>query len=60
MELEILVDRATIEVFADGGRRALSMLTFAPALDTGVQAFGPRGAVTEMTVSRVVATARGE
>ena len=60
VELEILVDRATIEVFADGGRRALSMLTFAPALDTGVQAFGPRGAVTEMTVSRVVATARGE
>ena len=60
MELEILIDRATVEVFADGGRVALSMLSFAPAEDTGVQLIGSAGAVTDAAVARVAATALEE
>lgn len=60
VELEILIDRATVEVFADGGRVALSMLSFAPAEDTGVQLIGSAGAVTDAAVARVAATALEE
>ncbi|ROR96026.1 levanbiose-producing levanase [Salana multivorans] len=60
VDLEILVDRATVEVFADGGRIALSMLSFAPAEDTGVQLVGPAGSVTDAAVAEVAATALQE
>lgn len=60
VDLEILVDRATVEVFADGGRTVLSMQAFTPAQDTGVQIFGPRESVTDVAVTRVRATAAGE
>ncbi|MES6118793.1 GH32 C-terminal domain-containing protein, partial [Cutibacterium acnes] len=59
-DLEVLVDRATVEVFADGGRVALSMQAFSPAEDTAVQTFGALGAVTDVVLTRVRATAAGE
>lgn len=59
VDLEILVDRATVEVFADGGRTTLSMLAFTPPQDTGVQLIGPPGAVTDVVLTRVRATADG-
>lgn len=57
VDIEILVDRATVEVFADGGRIALSMLSFAPVTDTGLQIVGPVGSVTDAAVAPVAPTA---
>ncbi|WP_454301047.1 glycoside hydrolase family 32 protein [Salana multivorans] len=57
VDLEILLDRATVEVFADGGRIVLSMVAFAAAEETGVQLVGPAGAVAGAAVAEVAATA---
>lgn len=59
VDLEILVDRATVEVFADGGRITLSMQVFAELDETGVQCFGPSGAVSDVALTEVRATAVG-
>lgn len=56
VDLEILVDRATVEVFVDGGRLVLSVLSFAPADDTGVQLIAGDGHVTDARVAPVRAT----
>ncbi|MBD7919138.1 glycoside hydrolase family 32 protein [Cellulomonas sp. Sa3CUA2] len=57
VDLEILVDRATVEVYADGGRIALSMLTFAAADDTGIELVEGDGSIRDAAVAEVRATA---
>lgn len=56
-ELEVLVDRGTVEVFADGGRLALSMQAFTPDGDTGLSVFGPTEAVRHARMWRLDASA---
>lgn len=50
VELDILLDRATVEVFVVDGSRTLSMLAFADLADIGLLTFGP---VVEATVATI-------
>jgi sucrose-6-phosphate hydrolase SacC (GH32 family) len=44
LEMEIVVDRSSVEVFADGGRVAITSLAFPPADASGIEAYGLDGA----------------
>jgi levanbiose-producing levanase len=62
IELEIVVDAASIEVFAGGGEAALTMATFGTAGERGLQLEGARGEVfvsgASLTPLRVAPVAR--
>ena len=62
IELDIVVDAASIEVFAGGGEAALTMATFGTAGERGLQLEGARGEVVvsgaSLTPLRVAPVAR--
>jgi sucrose-6-phosphate hydrolase SacC (GH32 family) len=43
LEMEILVDRSSIEIFADGGRVAMTSLVFPPERANGIEAYAVNG-----------------
>jgi sucrose-6-phosphate hydrolase SacC (GH32 family) len=43
LEIEVLVDRSSIEVFADGGHVAMTSLVFPPANANGIEAYATGG-----------------
>jgi sucrose-6-phosphate hydrolase SacC (GH32 family) len=43
LELEVLVDRSSIEVFANGGQVAMTSLVFPPAEANGIEAYATGG-----------------
>lgn len=57
VEIDILVDRATVEVFVDGGRTALSVLAFPARAESGLVVFGPVGAVSVTSLRAIPGTA---
>ena len=45
INLRIFVDKSTVEVFADNGRKVMTLLTYAAPSQTGVEFFSQRGPI---------------
>lgn len=43
VELDIFVDKSTVEIFADGGKRVFTLLTYPSEIQTGVSVYSLHG-----------------